>query len=98
MDSSSPLDSSLSPRRAYLGVSAPLLNGVWSDGGWNKFHLAYHFLIYRGPYPGERHLIHSGSLAPFWKAERVSPFDFVKMKVLCRSIRLGPYIFAVHLH
>ena len=37
-----------SPRRVYLGLSASLLNGVWSNGGWNEFHLAYRFLIYRG--------------------------------------------------
>ena len=36
---------------AYLSLSIPLLNGVWSDGGWNKFHLAYRMLIYRGPSP-----------------------------------------------
>ena len=36
---------------AYLDDFAPLLNGVWSNGGWNKFHLAYRMLIYRGPSP-----------------------------------------------
>ena len=55
VDSSSPLDSSLPPRRAYLGDSTALLNGIWSNGGWNKFHLAYRTLIYRGPYPVERY-------------------------------------------
>ena len=35
---------------------------------------------------------------PFWKAERVSPFDFVKMKVLCGIVRSGSYIYALHLH
>ena len=63
MDSSSPLDSSLSPQRAYLGIFEALLNGVWSNGGWNKFHLAYRFLIYRGLFPVERHFILSGSLS-----------------------------------
>ena len=29
---------------------------------------------------------------------RVSPFDFVKMKVLRERVRLGSYIFALHLH
>ena len=62
MDSSSPLDSSLSPQRAYLGIFEALLNGVWSNGGWNKFHLAYRFLIYRGHLHVEWHLIVSGSL------------------------------------
>ena len=38
-------------RHAYLGDSEALLNGVWSNGGWNKFHLAYRMLIYRGPSP-----------------------------------------------
>ena len=47
---------------AYLGDSAALLNFVWSNGGWNKFHRAYRFLIYKGPYPDERHFILSGSL------------------------------------
>ena len=49
-------------RRAYLGIFEALLNGVWSNGGWNKFHLAYRTLIYRGPYPDERHFTLSGSL------------------------------------
>ena len=62
VDSSSPLDSSLPPQRAYLGDLEALLNGAWSNGGWNKFHLAYRMLIYRGPYPVEWHFIHSGSL------------------------------------
>ena len=52
-DSSSPLDSSLPPRRAYLGDSVPLLKIVWPNGGWNKFHLAYRFLIYRGHHQDE---------------------------------------------
>ncbi|MBQ4351369.1 MAG: hypothetical protein II768_08925, partial [Clostridia bacterium] len=50
--------------RAYLGESVPLLNIVWSYGGWNKFHLAYRFLIYKGPYPDEWLFIYSSSLAP----------------------------------
>ena len=40
---------------AYLGDFVPLLNGVWSYGGWNKFHHAYRVLIYRGLYPDEWH-------------------------------------------
>ena len=36
---------------AYLGDSAALLNGVWSNGGWNKFHHVYRMLIYKGPSP-----------------------------------------------
>ena len=75
-----------------------MLNGVWSDGGWNKFHLAYRMLIYRGPYPVEWHFIHSGSLATDCASVRVSPFDFVKMKVLCGRVIAGSYIFALHLH
>ena len=47
---SPPLDST--PQRAYLSASAPLLNGVWPYGGWNKFHLAYRMLIYKGAVPG----------------------------------------------
>ena len=50
---SPPLDST--PHRAYLGDSAALLNGVWSHGGWNKFHLAYRMLIYRGHHHVEWH-------------------------------------------
>ena len=37
--------------RAYLGDSAALLSGDWSNGGWNKFHLAYRLLIYKGSSP-----------------------------------------------
>ena len=39
-----------------------------------------------------------GSLSPFWKAERVSPFDFVKMKVLCENVRTGSNTYPLHLH
>jgi len=62
VDSSSPLDSTPPPRRAYLGDLVALLNIVWSNGGWNKFHLAYRMLIYRGPYPDEWHFLFCGSL------------------------------------
>ena len=47
---------------AYLGISAPLLHGVWSNGGWNKFHHAYRLLIYRGHHQFERHFLFRGSL------------------------------------
>jgi len=97
-DSSSPLDSSLSPRHAYLGDSAPLLNFVWSNGGWNKFHLAYRFLIYRGHLQFEWHFLFWGLLTPFWNTERVSPFSFAEMKVLCGSVRAGSNTYSLHLH
>ena len=51
-------------RRAYLGIFEALLNFVWSNGGWNKFHLAYRMLIYRGHLHVERHFQYHGSLAP----------------------------------
>ena len=87
-----------SPRRAYLGLSASLLNGVWSNGGWNKFHHAYRLLIYRGHLQDERHFLYYSSLAPFWEAERVSPFSFAEVKVLCGNVRAGSNIYAVHLY
>ena len=40
----------------------------------------------------------SGSQTPKVQFVRVSPFDFVKMKVLRGNVRLGPYTFALHLH
>ena len=56
------------------------------------------FVDLQGLHPVERHLIVSGSLAPFCLAERVSPFSFAEVKVLCVSVRSVSYIFAVHLH
>ena len=93
---SPPLDST--PQRTYLGDSAALLNGVWSNGGWNKFHLAYRLLIYRGRcrMSGTSSIVARST--PKVLFVRVSLFDFVKMKVQRVCVRFEPYISAVHLH
>ena len=87
-----------SPQRAYLGGSTTLLNGGWSNGGWNKFHLAYRMLIYRGRtrMRGTSSIVARST--PFWKAERVRLFSFAEVKVLCVIVRFVSYIYAVHLH
>ena len=45
-----------------LGIFEALLKFVWSYGGWNKFHLAYRFLIYRGHHHVEWLFLFCGSL------------------------------------
>ena len=97
-DSSSPLDSTLPPRRAYLDDSAPLLNIVWSNGGWNKFHLAYRTLIYRGHLQFERLFLFRGSLATDCASVHVRLFSFAEVKVLCVCVRAGLNTYPLHLH
>ena len=98
VDSSSPLDSTLPPLRAYLGDSAALLNIVWSNGGWNKFHHAYHMLIYRGRTRMSGTFYFVACSTPKVQFACVSPFSYAEMKVQRVRVRLGSCIFALHLH